>query len=176
MDLACLDTQILVWGLKEQATEVQQDMIPKAKAFLRHLDNKGTRVLVPALVVAELLMPVPPEQHAIVTNLFERSFMIGDFNLRASSFFARIWRSKIGDGTVASLQAVGVFRAELRTDCLIVATAVAHGASCIYSNDERVRRFADGHIRAMEMPSIPEQLDLFPDRPTAPESGPPGAT
>jgi len=42
-----------------------------------------------------------------------------------------------------------------------VATAIAHGASCIYSHDRGVHRFAEGHILVAQIPELPEQLDLF---------------
>jgi len=35
MAVVCLDSQILVWGIKQQATAGQEDMIPRANAFLK---------------------------------------------------------------------------------------------------------------------------------------------
>ena len=161
MDLVCLDTDVVIWGIKGEATPGQEDMVPRAKAFLKNLDDKGTRVLIPAVVVAELLIKVQVGLHSDVLSFFQRRFIIGDFDLPASSHFARIWQTRMDDQTIPSLQSAGVFRTKLRADCMIVATAIAHGASCIYSHDRGVHRFAEGHILVAQIPELPEQLDLF---------------
>lgn len=162
MDLVCFDTQQMIWGIKEQATEGEEDMVARTKAFIRHLDEKGTRILVPSIVVAELLIRVPPELHSMVSNLVERSFVVGDFDLRASSCFARMWRDKKDRGVIQTLQhQASVAKVKLRADCMIAATAVANGASCIYSHDKDVKAIAEGHILVREVPLIEEQLDLF---------------
>lgn len=38
MELICLDTHVLIWGIQEVSTPNRGQMIPKAKAFLTSLD------------------------------------------------------------------------------------------------------------------------------------------
>ena len=64
MSLVCFDNHVLVWGIKEQATPGQEDMIPRTKAFISKLQNDKVHVLIPSVVVAEFLMPIPPDMHA----------------------------------------------------------------------------------------------------------------
>jgi len=63
MAVVCLDSQILVWGIKQQATAGQEDMIPRAKAFLKWLDDNDKKVIIPAPIITEILMPVPIEDY-----------------------------------------------------------------------------------------------------------------
>lgn len=165
MSLVCLDTHILIWGIKEEATEGQEEMIARAKAFLEHLEKTDRRVLIPAVVVAEFLLRLPVEVHHTIVNLFQRAFFTAPFDLQAAERFARIWQAQRDTGRIQELsQSHGATKSELKADCMIVATAVARGTSCIYSNDDTLQKFAEGYIDVHEMPDILTQLDLFEDQ------------
>lgn len=157
LNVVCFDHHILVWGIKEQATAGQEEMVPRAKAFLKSLTETQTHVLIPSIVIAEFLMPIPLELHATVVNLFDRSFMVVPFDSAAASAFARIWQAKKGQAIVEDLVANGKTRAELRADSMIVATAYARNASCIYSHDNGVKAFAKDFILVKDIPVVPQQ-------------------
>lgn len=44
---------------------------------------------------------------------------------------------------------------------MIVATAVAQKAECIYSYDKGVKIFAKGFIDVREIPFVPQEVDIF---------------
>lgn len=161
MNLVCFDSHVLVWGVKEQATPGQEEMIPRTKAFIRKLQEDRIHVLIPSVVIAEFLMPIPLDVHATVINLFDRAFVVVPFDAAAASQFARIWSSNKGQELVSSLIRNGSTRAELKTDSLIVATAVSHNAECIYSHDDGVKAFAQGFIEVRKIPFISEQTSAF---------------
>ena len=51
---------------------------------------------------------------------------------------------------------------KMKLDYMIVASAIEHNASCIYSNDRKhLERFAKNKIKILDIPSIPEQTELF---------------
>jgi predicted nucleic acid-binding protein len=159
MSLGCCDTMILIWGIQENG---EGDKIAQAKAFLDHLDKQGTRLLVPSVVIAEFLTGIPIAAHTTIANLLERHFMTAPFDLKASLQFARVWQDRDNRGLVAVLKnEKGATRAELKADCMIVATALAQGASCIYSHDDNLTTFANGQIAVRQMPDIGRQLQLF---------------
>lgn len=163
MKTVCVDTHILIWAIKEQASPGQEDLVPKAKRFLRYLESEKLIVLIPSIVVAELLMRVPPDLHPMVTNLLDKSFVIPSFDLQASTHFARIWQDRQNEGVIEELQLnYQAKREELKADCMIVAIAIANGAECIYSHDNKLKIFAEAHIQVIEIPNIPEQQTLFP--------------
>ena len=157
MKIICLDNHVLIWGIREQCTQGQEEMIPRTKRFIESIDS-DTLVLVPAIVVAEFLMPVPPELHAMVINLFNKNFIIAPFDALCASKFSIIW-NKNKDGA-KELLVGGETKAELKADSLIVATALARKAECIYSYDKWVRTFAKGFVDVKDIPFIPEQKTL----------------
>ncbi len=162
MRTVCLDTHILIWAIKEQSSPGQEHMIPRAKKFLGYLETEKSIVLVPAIVVAELLMRVPSELHAMVTNLLDKSFVIPPFDLQSSTHFARTWQENQNQGIIKELQEkFQAKREEIKADCMIIATALSRGAECIYSYDDKLRIFANGHIKVEEIPIIPDQPPLF---------------
>jgi predicted nucleic acid-binding protein len=159
MSLACFDTMILIWGIQEHGPEAE---VAQAKAFLDHLDKQGTKAVVPSVVVAEFLTGIPTAAHTTIASLLERHFMTAAFDLKASMHFARLWQDRENTGVITLLkQRDRATRAELKADCMIVATAVAQGASCIYSHDDKLKTFANGQIDVRKMPDVATQLELF---------------
>lgn len=161
MKLVCLDNHILIWGIKEEATPGQENMVPKAKRFFRWLDEEGIRAVIPSNVIAEFLMLIPHEEHGEVINLFNKYFVVVPFDAAAASCFAKIWRERNDDGTIDQLKQDGATKAKITFDCQIVATAITHGASCIYSYDEDLAKFAEDYIEVKQIPDIPEQMHLL---------------
>ena len=161
MKLVCFDSNVLIWGVKEQATLGQEFMIPRTKAFMKYLDENDTRVMIPSVVIAEFLMPIPINMHAMLTNLLDRSFLIASFDTAAASAFAKIWQSKKDQFVIEALAKSGATKSELKMDNLIVATAVSQKADCIYSHDGPLKAFADGYIDVQDIPAIPVQASTF---------------
>lgn len=161
MMLVCLDNHILIWGIKEEATAGQEEMVPKAKLFLKWLDDNDIKALIPANVIAEFLMLIPHDKHGEVMKYFHKYFVVVPFDAASASCFAKIWQQKNHEGIIDKLKQEGITKAKITFDCQIVATAVTHGASCIYSYDKDMGKFANGHIEVKEMPDLMEQLDLL---------------
>ncbi len=164
MMLVCLDTHILIWGVLGQAKATQQEMIDRAQRFLRSLDKEKARVLIPPTVVAELVWKVPEERHPEVLRVLQQRFVLGVLDAAGACLSAAIARKN--DGAVKGAPG----RETIRSDCQLVAVAVAYKAEKIYSNDPDIKRLAQGFVQVEELPNIPEQQKLFPARPSEPQS------
>lgn len=160
MSLICFDNHILIWGIKEQATKGQEDMIPMAKNFIDSLKDE-TSVLIPSIVIAEYLMPIPQELHAMVINLFNKNFIIAPFDALAASKFALIWKTNKPTDEADGIIKNDITKAELKADSMIVAIAVARKAECIYSHDKWIKTFAKGFIDVKDIPFLPKQVNAF---------------
>lgn len=163
MELVCLDTHILIWGIKEEAEPGQEDMIPKAKSFLKWLEDNKAKVFVPAVVVAELLMRVPPEEHGRMLDFFRRNFITPPFDTVAASCFAKIWQKKASNDIIKKLKKdLSITREKMKIDFQIVAIAVTRRASCIYSYDPGMLKFAEGFIPVEKIPdeALAKQLSI----------------
>ena len=144
MSLVSLDTNILIWAIKKQASPGQEEMIPKANNLLERISRSNQRAMVSTIVVSELLMNVNPDSIPVMTSVIEKTFMVVPFDIQSAMMFARIWQEK--NGAIEELKQSGIGRQQLKADCLIVASAIARKAICIYSNDKGLQKFAEGFI------------------------------
>lgn len=161
--LICVDTQVLIWGIKEQASPGQKNMVPRAKAFLDG-ESEDTFIMVPSVVVGEFLMRVPPRLHPAVLNLMERGFVLPPYDVKAASIFSELWQARSADGTIEDLKTSGELRSKIKADCQIVATAIAQEADVLISHDDGVAKFAGQRVLVREIPTGSEQIELAMDQ------------
>lgn len=154
--IICLDTHILIWGIKQQASPGQENMIHRAKNLLYTLEDSHSQVIVPSLVLAELLMPVEEKDYGKLLAEISKAFMIVPFDAQAALHYASLWKhwrkknfEQIGENKPT--------RAKMKTDFMIVATAISRKAECIYSADTDIDKFAEGHIEVRKLPASFEQ-------------------
>ena len=160
MKVVCLDTNVLIWGIKEEAEPGQENMIPRAKAFLQYLDENHIPAVIPSVVLAEFLVRTPPENHAEIIQKLEKSFIISMFDVGSSSSFANLWNKKNGirkEDPVCT-------RDHMKIDLMVVATAISAGLSSICSSDPHVIKAAEGLINCIDLPPYVAQLPLDMDK------------
>ena len=156
MKLVCLDTQIIIWGVKGEATQGQEHMPAKAKAFIAELAKSKVECIIPAIAVAECLFKAPQKREAML-SVFNQCFRVAPFDLAAAEKYVSMYDN---ESFRNARQQSGASRETIRIDGMIVAIAVANKAECIYSDDEHVGRLARGHIECKTLASVPQQLEL----------------
>lgn len=168
--LVCFDNHILIWGIRREATPGQEEMIRRTGLLLDYLEERKANIIIPSVVVGEFMVKVPKENHQKVMNILEKRFQIASYDTAAALIAAEIWIDKnkgssgINDELREGLQDTS--RIKLKDDCKIVATAIKYKADCIYSEDEGVKKFAEGRIDAREVPrNLMKQDGLFDQRP-----------
>ncbi len=155
MNLVCFDTQIIIWGVKKQATPEQEDNIEKARYLIAMCEEDGIKIMVPSVVVAELLCALEPRLHSAFSDLMHRQFIVPPFDTQAALHFAEIWRNK-----KQIKEASGISRAEMKADFMITAIALARKADCIYSEDQGLKRFAQDFIDVKSLPTVEKQMSI----------------
>jgi predicted nucleic acid-binding protein len=154
--LVAIDTHVLIWGIKKESSTSQGFMIERTINFLHWLQNEQQKIIIPAPVLGEFLMRIPPEDHLRVSSEIQKKFMVLPYDAAAASWYAQIWQKNKNNG----LPAGNIGREEMKTDSAIVAIAVANKAKILYSEDIGVRKFAKGFIETRDIPAIPRQLSL----------------
>lgn len=161
----CVDANILIWRLKRNASEGQEDMIKRADHLFEWFDKNNHNVLVPTVVLAEILAPEPLEKYPVFMEMFTKNFMIAPFDTMAATRYAHLFTHKI-ESIKAKSDENGISHQKMKIDHLIVACALAHGASAIYSTDNGLKTFGHRHIEVKELPPLPPPANtLFPDDP-----------
>jgi predicted nucleic acid-binding protein len=154
MEIVGFDTHILIWGVQKTSRQEQQEMIPKTVRFLKQLDAQQIKVIIPSVVLSEFLMPIPTSEMNAYLQKIEEKFLLIPYDAIAAIEFAKIWQSKQDDNTIQTLINKSFSKHHLKVDGMIVATAVTRRASCIYSHDPGLKKFAAGYIEVKEIPSL----------------------
>jgi predicted nucleic acid-binding protein len=139
MALICFDTHIMIWGVKKEASLGQEANIEKAISLIKKCETDGDDIMVPSIVLAEFLCGVDPILQHEVAEFIRTTFIVPPFDAQAALKFTEMWNNKQNRGQQIS-------RAEMKADYMIIATAVVKGADCIYSEDQGLKRFAQGFI------------------------------
>ncbi|MGI9952323.1 PIN domain-containing protein [Moorellaceae bacterium AZ2] len=152
--IVCLDTHILIWGIRGEAKAGQEFQIVRTKSLLKKLEEERHRIIIPSPVLAEFLLGVPYDRYAAIMSVLNK-FIIAPFDAKAAFEFARLWKNKNKGRSLAEevrLALNGRGREAIKVDCQIVSIALSRGVDVIYSHDEGVKHFAEGEIRVLEVP------------------------
>lgn len=161
--IVCLDNNITAFALRDDAHPDDADKVIRARALLRYLDEQEKIILLPTPVITECLWPVEVHARERVINVINK-FMIGAFDLAASVKCAEMMHA-ITPAEKKFKKERGITKAEMKFDYMIAAIAIVNEADCIYSEDEGLKKFCEGHIDVRPIPTdIPTQGKLFPDK------------
>lgn len=155
MELVCLDTNMLIWGLKSQASQGQEANIHKAKHLIQSLASGKAVVMVPSVVLAELLDGIPSGERQAFVARMQHLFRVVPFDDWAALEYARLFES-------AHNKVEGKPREAIKVDRMIVATAIAVKANAIYSEDNGVHAIGKKVIDVRHLPVPPPQQVKLP--------------
>jgi len=152
-----------VFALRDDAHPDDADKVIRARALLRYLDEQEKIILLPTPVITECLWPVEVHARESVLNVINK-FMIGTFDLAASVKCAEMMHA-ITPPEKEFKEERGITKAQMKFDYMIAAIAIVNGADCIYSEDEGLEKFCEGHIDVRPIPpDIATQGKLFSDK------------
>lgn len=161
-DVVCIDAHILIWGVRRSAEPGQEIMIERAAYFVDKCQEDGVKILLPSIVFGEVMAGTPTEMAGALARTMQKRFMIAPFDAHAAEEFGRMWHHWKDNHPDSKIREEGFSRRKLKVDHMILATAIARGAWCIYSHDGDMRRLADGRIEVSELPEMPpRQKRLF---------------
>jgi len=158
----CIDTHVLIWGIKQSANQGQEDLIPRASELLSSCKKNNEMIIVPSVVAAEFLTGIPHRDHGQVIKLLSSFCHIQPFDANCASLHAKLWQEKQDSGIIQAMRSSDTAtRQEIKADCMIVSTALANNARFIYTHDRGLTFFAQGSIECREIPNIPVQGELL---------------
>jgi len=160
-----LDTGILVFGIQKNGRNNQEHMVKRAEAFFEKIDqDKDCYPMISAIVLSELLINVPPEEHNKVLAEVEKLFKIKTFDTKSAIIAAQILHEKtIRDGKSLTelCRENGISRDHLKIDCMIIANAKSNNATVLYTEDKQAIKFSEGIVPTASLPEILQQKSLL---------------
>lgn len=138
--MIAIDAQVLLWGIKKDATPNRAHMIGRAEHFLKELHKKSDRIMVPSQALQEFLVRYNDGDRASVLAIFERRFFVAPYDGRAAVIAAKMKADK--EAWHASRSETGADKKCISADMIILATAIAHGAKKIVAEDDDLHNLA----------------------------------
>jgi predicted nucleic acid-binding protein len=129
-----IDSQVLIWAVKQSATANRLHMIVRASSFFEAAQKRGQPIMIPSLVASEFLVRYDDPQRQAALAELDRRFFVAPFDARAAWLAAKLFADK--SSWEKSRKDDGYSRQWIKTDIAILATAIAHGATEIYIEDE----------------------------------------
>lgn len=165
--IVCVDTHVLIWGIRKTANADQVSMIIRAESYLKALAEEGALLMIPAVAMAEFLVKVPPEEHSVMIARLGESWIVQPFDNNAAQEYARIWQEweRMKDcGTFPDEESVlSSNRSHLKADIMILASAIVGNAEVIVSHDDLLLKLGpkiSGAPYVTEIPDVQKQPDL----------------
>ena len=146
MKRACLDNNILIWGLRGVASPGQENFPGRAESLIAELDDSRAEMLVPAIVVAKFLAGVPKERHEPLLRVLNLHFQLPPFDTRAAVVAAQLFRDaseshpRLRDTLRAADPAMT--NVKYKADMMILAIAVSRKVDVIYTHDSGLKKLA----------------------------------
>jgi predicted nucleic acid-binding protein len=158
--LIAIDTNILIYATNPIDLPDSNGFNQSARELIRSQQYNNTRIIIPTICMTEYLQAIEPEKRTPIYKTIESWAFIAGYDSDA-----------VGIGTIISEQAIALFKAEksknpnsqfakegrqrIKTDALILATAIAHGAKTIYTvNTNDFTKIANNliNVKGLEKP------------------------
>lgn len=160
MTVICFDTHLLIWGIRGYAEPTQSHMIGRTRRYIQHLDSQREQIMVPTPALAEYLVGVPPQDRERHRRALERHFIFPAFDFPSAQLAAELQQNR--ELLKEVRRESNTPRQCLKTDVMIIAVAIAHGANKIITHEfKSFKKLAGGMIEVEDIPDISEQEVLF---------------
>ncbi|MBK8396231.1 MAG: type II toxin-antitoxin system VapC family toxin [Leptospiraceae bacterium] len=167
MSIICLDTNILIWGIKKQPTKGQEANVEYAERFIQDIGDKGHTVIIPTIVLAELLANVPFKDHDKIISEIQTFARLEPFDSDASVKYSELFLKLEKTGEEEYKKEFNKSRRALKADIMIIATAICKNVKELYTNNvnEFIKLSSGQKIKILDLPKIPIQTNLdFPQK------------
>lgn len=143
-----MDSNILVYaGLLPKGSSENDRQLMARSRLLFHMHRKEM-IILPAIAMSELLFPVSPDRRNQLAVELQQRFVCPPFDARAAAIAADLW-AKYKNFPESDKYTRNV----ARVDALIIASAVAGGATKFYTHDANCRKIASLAISALDLPT-----------------------
>lgn len=144
-----IDSQILIWAIKKQATENRREMIVRAEQFFLQCHERRETLILTAQALSEFLVGYDDAQVRASVAEISRSFVIAPFDTKAAVIAAELQRDW------KQLRAEhGGTKPTIKADINVLASSIAAGANYLFTEDARIAAIAKERIQVRPLPPL----------------------
>jgi len=158
-----LDTNIVIWGIRKEASIGDEICALKAQHLIETLEKNKCLIFIPSIVAAEAGVKVPVEKRMLFFSMLAERFMILPFDGKASAIYPGLREAGLQAQQIEGLQLVPDYgRKAYNADCMVLATVMARNVGVLYTLDKRLTRLAAGRVEVKGLPDIPPKMIELP--------------
>lgn len=152
-----IDSMVLIYAnavpVKSQSKRSKEfeELSVRAKLLLHILtkSKKDVQIVLPTVAIAELLTPVQKHLKGNLTSELSKMFICAPFDLHAASIASDLWAAH--GSTSERLKYKN--RHLLKSDVMIIGSAMSAGATDFYTHDKKCRELASIVMNAHDLPT-----------------------
>lgn len=156
--IVCLDTNAFLWGIRGHYDPADEPRAQQAKRMISRLRKTNLEVLIPSCVMSEALSIFPEGEARTLLLKYAEKYHIGHMDTAVTFHLSRLLHHHYNVNREA-WEGLGISKRHLKYDALIVATAIGHEASAIFTHDKGVRTTAAGKIEVCGLDDMPKGFD-----------------
>jgi predicted nucleic acid-binding protein len=142
--IACIDTMILYWAIISKPSSGAEQLQPLARPLLNQLQTEGFSLVLPAIVVGQMLVPIPKNLHLQILASFQDNWLIAPFDTKAAFHYAALLQDHFNRRQES--RELGLSRRELTADLMILAIALAQEAQILVTEDKGLGKIAQAYL------------------------------
>lgn len=156
--MIAIDTQVMLWGIKKDASPDRVCMIDLAVDFLKDMRNRNERIVIPTQALQEFLVRYNESDRLAILTKLDRAFIVAPYDGQAAVVAAKMKADKVAWSK--SRTETSTTKNCISADMIILATAIAHGAKRMFSEDDDLHNLAT-HL------TLPISVERLPVPPPA---------
>ena len=162
--VVCLDSNVVIWGFVGEADRNNFDKLEKSRQLIEECSKLGVNAFIPSIVLAEVVSGCENiDKAAKLYSGITKKFRVAPFDGFAAYHYALLWQRK-KELQRNRNQNLSGRRDALKADCMIIATAIALKAECIFTGNNEVKVFrelAQAKIQVEAPPGFSRQGELL---------------
>ncbi len=126
----------------------------RAQMLFDHFSRDDATIVLPTIAISEVLVPIPAAESGLFIQALAENFLCPAFDMHAADIAAKLWAKHKQLPQDQQYKD----RHVLKADAMIVASALAAGATEFYSNDRNCRTLAGLVMESRGLPTKPRYL------------------
>ena len=165
MAIICVDTQLVIWGFRKNASPGQENKIILAEKLIEHISTPKNTLALTSITLAEASAIVPQQDIPSFIQRVQQYFMVIPFDALGAYHYQQLYKAHCSK--IPQWKNEKYTRINIVTDMKILASALSRHVDDFYTDNMKdFTKIADGfniNVKPVPLPE-PEQLSLLPQQ------------
>lgn len=130
--MIAVDVHVVAWGVAGEADPNVPDAVERARQLIGDYSSSKQTIMLSSVALTEYLCGQSAERNRSIREILSKQFYIAPFDAKCAVIAAELYDRQMFNQIKVDHE---VSRVQLKDDIKILATAIAYGASALYTHD-----------------------------------------